>query len=102
MWPATNEHTVMFATKPITLNKYIVLHDLLQILDNIQFLDIIILKRKPCTKTRSSSPNDFMFFTSTVVPYIWQSHKSSQTIVVPSILLTLFLYNQTTWVHNIK
>ena len=30
-------------------------------LDNIKFLDIVILERKPCTKTRSSSPNDFMF-----------------------------------------
>ena len=59
MWPVTNRHTVMFATKSITLNKYYM--NYCKILDNIKFLDIIILERKPFTKTRSSSPNDFMF-----------------------------------------
>ena len=58
----------MFASKPITLNE--ILHELLQILDNIKFPDIIILERKPCTKTRSSSPNDFMYNKYIIRSYI--------------------------------
>ena len=58
MWPVRNEHTVMFATKPIISNKCYM--DYCKYLDNIKFLDIIMLERNPCAKTRSSSPNDFM------------------------------------------
>ena len=53
-----NIQTVMFATKPITLNKYYMNY---YKYFNIKFPDIIILERKPCTQTRSSSPNDVMF-----------------------------------------
>ena len=106
MWPVTNEHTVMFATKPITLKK---LHELLQILDNIKFLDIIILEQKPCTKTRSSSPNDFMFrLTNISLALLCHGKPINRLKLLLYATFNFvdtvfdFLYNQTTWVHNIN
>ena len=77
MWPVTYSYysdTVMFSTKPITLNKYYM--NYCKYLTNLKFIDIIIPERKPCTKTRSSPPNDF------ILRLLWQTHKSPQTIVV--------------------
>ena len=44
MWPVTNEHTVMFATKPIISNIYYTEYC------NIKFSGIILIEEKACTK----------------------------------------------------